>query len=101
MIGETEEAWLGIIEGVLIVHADIVLATLVRANRDALLGQAHILLNVPDLKDPILVECVNAARGLIANHVNNVVMLEGWSGTQVHRRERSISGDVILVQLVL
>ena len=49
MVGEAEEARLGIIEGVFVVHADVVLAALVRADGDALLGEAHVLLDVPDL----------------------------------------------------
>jgi hypothetical protein len=49
VVGEAEEAGLGIVEGVLIVHADVVLTTLVRADGDALLWKAHILLDVPDL----------------------------------------------------
>ena len=55
MVGEAEKAGFGIIEGVLIVHADVVLPTLVGTHRYALLWKTHILLDVPDLKDPVLI----------------------------------------------
>ena len=101
MVGEAEEAGLGIVEGVLIVHADVVLTALVGAHRDALLWKTHILLDVPDLKDPILVQCVDTPRGLITNHIDDVVMLEGRAGTEVDWWEGPVGGDIILVELVL
>lgn len=101
MVGEAEEAGLGIVEGVLIVHADVVLTALVGAHRDALLWKTHILLDVPDLKDPILVQCVDTPRGLITYHIDDVVMLEGRAGTEVDWWEGPICGDIILVELVL
>ena len=49
VVGEAEEAGFGIVEGVLVVHADVVLAAFVGAHGDALLWKAHVLLDVPDL----------------------------------------------------
>jgi len=75
VVWETEETRLSVVEGVLIVHPDIVLPTLIRADRDALLREAHVLLDVPDLEDPILVKGIDSPWGLIANHIYDIVML--------------------------
>jgi len=101
VVGEAEEAGLGIVEGVLVVHADVVLAAFVGAHGDALLWKAHVLLDVPDLKDPVLVQGVDTPRGLITHHVDDVVMLEGRAGAKVDWWEGPVGRDVILVELVL
>jgi len=101
VVGEAEEAGLRIVESVLVVHADVVLAALVRAYRDALLWKTHILFDVPDLKDPVLVQSVDTPRGLITHHIDDVVMLEGRAGPEVDWWEGPVGRDVILVELVL
>ena len=75
--------------------------TFIGADRDALLWEACILLDVPNLQDPVRVQSVNPATPLIAHEVNNVVVLERWSSTKVNTLERLGGRDVVLTELVL
>lgn len=52
---ETEELGLWIVKRTFVVQTDEIFATFIRANWDALLREACILLNVPNLQNPVRV----------------------------------------------
>ena len=60
-----------------------------------------MLLDVPDLQDPVRVQRVNPSRALVNYTVNDVVVLEGWPSSKVDRLKHFGSRDVILAQLIL
>jgi hypothetical protein len=82
---QAEESWLGIVESVLVVETYEVFAALVRTHSDSLLGELSVLLDVPNLEDPVRVYRVNSSTSLVDNHVNDVVVLERWPGSQRNR----------------
>ena len=65
------------------------------------MGEAGILLDVPDLQDPVRVESVNATTSLITDKVDDVVVLERRSGSQVDVLEHLSRADIVLRELVL
>lgn len=50
---QAEEFGLSIVECAAVIQVDEVLAAFVRAYGDALLREARVLFNVPNLKDPV------------------------------------------------
>ena len=58
------------------------------------------MLDVPDFQNPVGVESVDSSTCLIADHVDDLIVLERRPSPQVHRLEASYSGDIVLVQLV-
>ena len=58
------------------------------------------MLDVPDFQNPVGVESVDSSTCLIADHVDDLIVLERWPSPQVHRLEAAHSGDIVLVQLV-
>lgn len=71
------------VEGLLIVEMNEVLAALVGADSQSLLWEGGVLFDAPDLEDPVGVESVDAAARLIADQVDDVVVLEGRPRAQV------------------
>ena len=59
------------------------------------------MLDVPDLEDPVGVECVNSAASLVAHQVNDVVVLEWWPGAEVHALKGLGRRDIMLGELIL
>ena len=59
------------------------------------------MLNIPDLEDPVGVECVNSAASLVTHQVNNVVVLEWWPGAEIHALKGLGRRDIVLSELVL
>jgi hypothetical protein len=55
VVGKAQETRLRVIESIFVEHSYVVLARLISADSYSLLRKAYVLLNVPDLKDPILV----------------------------------------------
>ena len=49
VVRETQEPWLGIVEGVFIVKRNVVFVAFIGANSQSFLRETHILLNIPDL----------------------------------------------------
>ena len=86
MVCEAEESGLRIVKGVLVMHSNVIFPSFVSADSDTLLRQTHILLNVPDLKDPIRIQGINSATCLITNHVNYIVVLKRRSSTEIYWR---------------
>tara|TARA_B110000285_G_C14854999_1_gene481796 strand:- start:50 stop:349 length:300 start_codon:yes stop_codon:yes gene_type:complete len=80
---------------------DEVLASLVGAYSQTLLGEGSILLDAPDLEDPVRIQGVDAAACLVTHHVDDGIVLERWPGTQIHRLETLCCGNIELVELVL
>lgn len=80
---------------------DVVFATLVSAHGNTFLRERSVLLDVPNLKNPVRVDCVNATTTLVNNHVDDVVMFQRWSCAQTNWRQRFVSRNIILLKLVL
>lgn len=70
-----QEFGLGIAKRVTIVQIDIVLAAFIGTDRKPLLWRRGALLNAPNFKDPVGVQCVYSATGLVTHHVDYLVML--------------------------
>ena len=49
VVRETQEPWLGIVEGVLIVKRNVVFVAFIGTYSQSFLRETHILLNIPDL----------------------------------------------------
>lgn len=98
---QRQEPWLGVVEGLLVVEVNEVLATVVGTHGEALLREGSSLLDAPDFQDPVGIEGVDAAACLVADHVDDVVVLERWSSAQVHCLQALHCGNVELVELVL
>lgn len=73
---QREELGLGTVECGPVVQANEVFSAFVATDRYAFLREACALLNVPNLEDPVRVEGVYAATTLVADHVNDVVVLQ-------------------------
>ena len=97
---QTQELGLGVVECAAVVEADEVFTALISAHGDAFLREASILLNVPDLEDPVGVECVDAATSLIATKVNDIVVFQRRSRAQINVLKGLSRRDVILTKLV-
>ena len=82
-----QEFRLGIVESRAIVEANEVFAPFICAYGDALLWETSILLDVPDLEDPVRVQRIDTATTLVTNHIDDIVMLERGPGPKVHRLE--------------
>ena len=59
------------------------------------------MLDVPDLQDPVRVESVNTTTSLVTDKVDDVVVLERRSGSQVDVLEHLSRADIVLRELVL
>lgn len=82
---QAEEPWFGIVESVLVVKTHEVLAALVGAHSDSLLGELSVLLDVPDLENPVRVNRIDSSTPLVDNHIDNVVVLERWPSSERNR----------------
>lgn len=98
---KAEEAWFSIVECVLVIGGDEVLPALITANSDALLREASILLDIPDLENPVGVDRVDTAGLLIDHHVDDVVVLQRRSCAEGNWSQTSVARNVKLLQLVL
>lgn len=98
---EAQEAWLRLIERLRVSLLDEVTATFIRAHSDPLLWEGRVLLNVPNLEDPVRVDRVDAAAPLVNDHIDNVVVLERWSSAKRHWCQLLPRGNIILAQLIL
>ena len=98
---KAEELGLRVIVRATVVQIDEVFATLVCAHRDALLREACILLDVPDLQDPVRVQRVYAPTSLITDEINNVIVFKRRSGAQIYALKRSCRRYIVLAKLVL
>jgi hypothetical protein len=67
MLIETQEPGFRVVEGLLVVHGDVILSSIVGAHSDPLQGQRSGLLDHPDLQDPVLVQGVDTERVLVTN----------------------------------
>ena len=67
-----------------VVEADVVFAAFVAADNDAFLGETRVLLDVPDFENPVGIQRVDASTALVAHHVDDVVVLQGWLRAEVH-----------------
>ena len=63
--------------------------------------EAGVLLDVPDLQDPVRVQSVDAPTSLVAHHIDDIVVLERRPGAQVDRLEGLGRRDIVLAELVL
>jgi hypothetical protein len=98
---QAQEARFGVVERVFVIEADEVFTALIGAHCDALLREGSILLYVPNFENPVGVDRVNATRTLVNHHIDDVVVLQGWSRAEAHWRKRLICSDVVLLKLVL
>ena len=80
---------------------DVILTTLIRADCNTFLREGGVLLDVPNFKDPVRIDCVNATTSLVNYHVDDVVMLQWWSRSQTNRSQRLVSCNIVLLELVL
>ena len=80
---------------------DEVLTTFIGTHSQSLLWEGSILFDAPDLEDPVRVESVNAAAGLITYHVDDRIVLERGPGAQVHGLEALCCSYIELIELVL
>lgn len=98
---QTKEFRLGVVVCGSIIQANEVFSTFVGAHWNALLREACILFNVPDLKDPVRVQSVDPSTPLVTYHIDDVVVFERRPSSKVDRLKHFGSRDIILAQLVL
>jgi len=83
---QAQETWLWILECLSVIKTNVVLAAFIAADDNTLLREARVLLYVPNLKDPVGIERVDASTALIADHVDDVVVFQGRLRPQVDAR---------------
>jgi hypothetical protein len=98
---QTEEFWLGSIECVPVIQVDEVFASLVGANRYSLLGEARVQLNIPNLQDPVGVERIDPAALLINYHIDDVVVLQRGSSSDIDTLDGLLSDHIVMCKHIL
>jgi hypothetical protein len=59
------------------------------------------LVDIPNFKNPVSVESVNSAASLVANHIDNGIVLERRTRSQVHGVRHLFScGHIVLAEVV-
>ena len=69
---------------------------------DFIMAHVVILVDIPDLQNPIGVESIDSATSLVANHIDNRVVLQRRASSKVHGVRHLFScSHIELTQLVL
>ena len=98
---KTEEFGLCSIECVPVIQIDEVFTALVGTDRDSLLWEARIQLDIPNLQDPVGVESIDPSALLINHHIDDVVVLQRRSSSNIDTLDGLLSYHIIMCKHIL